>query len=135
MLERKTYLLQNHLNPFPISGQLSLSDAGSLAFVLAAAAAGCALGWLEKLLDIQGLKERITSGERVVVFEVPVRQATISWPKSLGGYGMKIDDAQRSWIVTLDYPSGGGIAQIIHMFKGKGTAKPWKEAFAAAGAA
>ena len=85
-------------------------------------------------LDTQGLKERINSGERPVVFDVPVAQVKITWPKSLGGYGFKVDDASRTWIVTLDYPSGGGISQLIHIFKSKGTSKPWKDALAAAGA-
>ena len=134
MLERRSYLLQNQLNPFPISGILSLDDAGRLRFVLDAAAASSSLGWLEKALGTTGLKERISRGEQPVAFDLAVAQRKISWPKSLGNYGMKIEDQDRTWIVTLDYPSGGGISQIIHMFKSKGTSGPWKQALAAAGA-
>ena len=134
MLERSSWLLQNQINPFPVSGVLSLDDNGRLRFTLDAGAASCMLGWLEKALDTQGLKERINSGERPVVFDVPVAQVKITWPKSLGGYGFKVDDGSRTWIVTLDYPSGGGISQLIHIFKSKGTSKPWKDALAAGGA-
>lgn len=132
MLEQDSYLLQNQLNPFPISGQLVLDDDGRLSFTLDANAAVAALGWLEKALDTDGLKERVNGGERPVAFELPVAGRKISWPKSLGGYGMKIEDERRNWIVTLNYPSGGGIWQLINLIKSKGTAKPWRDAFAAA---
>ncbi|MGO8875233.1 MAG: hypothetical protein ACLQNG_05630 [Acidimicrobiales bacterium] len=134
MLERPSWLLQNQINPFPVSGVLSLDDNGRLRFTLDAGAASCMLGWLEKALDTQGMKERVNNGERPVVFDLPVAQQQITWPKSLGGYGLKVDDGSRTWIITLDYPSGGGISQLSHIFKSKGTSKPWKDALAAAGA-
>ncbi len=134
MLERSSWLLQNQINPFPVSGVLSLDDEGRLRFTLDAGAANCMLGWLEKALGTEGLKERINAGERPVVFDLPVAQPTITWPKSLGGYGLKVEDGSRTWVITLDYPSGGGISQLVHIFKSKGTSKPWKDALAAAGA-
>lgn len=135
MLERKSYLIQNQLNPFPISGVLSLSDDGRLRFTLDAGAADCFLGWLEKALATTGLKERIRSGERPVVFDLPIAQRKIRWPKSLLGYGMKIDDDQRNWVVTLIYPSDNSIWGLVNMVKNRRTAKPWKDAFSAAGVA
>jgi hypothetical protein len=135
MLEQDSYLLQNQLNPFPISGKLVLADDGHLRFTLDEKAAGASLGWLEKVLGADELKSRIEAGERPVVFDVPVAGRKFAWPKSLGGYAMKFEDDQRKWIVSLNYPSGGGVWQLINMINNRGTAKPWKEALAAAGAA
>ncbi len=134
MLERDTYLLQNQLNPFPISGQLVLTDEGHLSFTLDEKAAQASLGWLETVLGEDGLKARIESGERPVAFDLPVSGRKITWPKSLGNYGFKLHDDGRDWVVTLNYPSGGGVWQLINIFKSGGTSKPWKEALAAAGA-
>jgi hypothetical protein len=135
MLEQDSYLLQNQMNPFPISGQLVLDDDGRLRFTLDEKAAAASLGWLEKALGSDGLKERIQGGERPLIFDVAVQGRKISWPKSLGGYAMKIEDHDRKWIVSLNYPSGGGLWQMINMVGAKSTTKPWKEALAAAGAA
>jgi hypothetical protein len=100
--------LQNQMNPFPISGRLTLGDDGRLTFALDEKAAGASLGWLEQAIGAEGLKERINSGERPVVFDFPVADCKIAWPKMLGGYAMKIDSEDRKWIVSLNYPSGGG---------------------------
>ena len=133
MLEHDSYLLQNQLNPFPVSGTLQLDDAGVLRFTLDEKAAGASLGWLEKQLAVEGLAERIKGGERPEAFEIPLGQAKVSWPKSLGGYAMKIDSGERKWIVSLNYPSGGALWQTVNMMRSRGTTKPWKEAIAAAG--
>ncbi|MDQ6803466.1 MAG: hypothetical protein M3065_00550 [Actinomycetota bacterium] len=134
MLEQDSFLLQNQLNPFPISGKLVLDDHGQLSFALDEKAAGASLGWLEKAIGTDGLKQRISGGERPVVFSLPVSGAKISWPKTLGGYAMKIEAPDRKWIVSLNYPSGGAIWQTINMVKGGSTSKPWKQAFKEAGA-
>jgi hypothetical protein len=47
---------------------------------------------------------------------------------------MKIDAGDHEWIVSLNYPSGGAIWQTINMIKGRGTSKPWRQAFKEAGA-
>ncbi len=93
MLEQHSYLLQNQMNPFPISGQLKLSDAGELSFRLDEKAAQASLGWLEKATGISGLKESIQGGERPVVFSLRISDHKVSWPKTLGGYAMR--SAQR----------------------------------------
>lgn len=134
MLEQDSYLLQNQMNPFPISGQLVLTDEGHLTFTLDEKAAGASLGWLEKVLATDGLKDRIQAGERPVAFDFPVSGRKVKWPKMLGGYAMKIEDDARTWIVSLNYPSGGGVWQAINMISSSGTSKPWKEALASAGA-
>lgn len=133
MLERQGWLLQNQMNPFPISGQLALSDGGRLSFTLDQSSAQCRLGWLEKALETGNLKERIEGGEQPVVFDLPVAGRKIAFPMRLGGYGMTVGDEKRSWTVCLNYPSGGA-TQILNIVGGRKTSKPWKEAFAAGGA-
>ena len=135
MLEQDSYLLQNQINPFPISGRLTLDDQGELSFRLDAKAAQASLGWLEKATGRSGLKESILAGETQIVFSLPVSGRKISWPKTLGGYAMKITSDDRTWIVSLNYPSGGGVWQMINMVKSGSTTKPWKDALDAAGAA
>ncbi len=134
MLEQNSYLLQNQMNPFPVSGQLALDDHGQLSFTLDEKAAGASLGWLEKAIGGEGLKARIESGERPVVFSLPISGRKVSWPKSLGGYAMKIEAEDRKWIVSLNYPSGGAVWQMINMVGSRGTTKPWKQALSEAGA-
>jgi hypothetical protein len=134
MIETTAYLLQNQMNPFPIEGQLVLSDDGQLTFTLDERSAAAFLGWLEKRLSVQDLKERIGAGERPTAFAVPVAGHKFDWPKSLGGYGMKFEDGDHKWIVTLEYPSGNGISQMRNIFTAKRTRKPWVDALAAAGA-
>jgi hypothetical protein len=132
MLEQDSYLLQNQLNPFPVSGKLRLEDTGTLRFTLDDKAAGASLGWLEKQLATEGLAERIKGGERPQVFEIPLAGTKVSWPKTLGGYAMKIDAGERKWIVSLNYPSGGALWQTINMVRSRGATKPWKQAIGAA---
>jgi hypothetical protein len=135
MLEHDSYLLQNQLNPFPISGRLTLSDDGQLSFSLDSKASGNSLGWLAKALGDDSLKERIAAGERPVAFSVTVAERKFAWPKTLGGYAMKFqDDDGRSWIVSLNYPSGGAAWQLVNMARAGKVSKPWKQALTAAGA-
>jgi hypothetical protein len=54
LLEQESYLLQNQMNPFPVSGSLTLDDQGRLSFALNEKAAGAALGWLEKATSAAG---------------------------------------------------------------------------------
>jgi hypothetical protein len=135
MLEQDSYLLQNQLNPFPISGRLVLDDQGRLSFALDEKAAGASLGWLEKAIGSDGLKARIESGERPEIFNVAVAGRKVRWPKTLGGYAMKIEDGERDWIVSLNYPSGGALWQTINMLRAGGVTKPWKQGLKDAGAA
>ena len=134
MHTQDTFLLQNQLNPFPVAGVCTLTDEGQLTFTLSPKAAGASLGWLEKQVGREGLKEAIEGGEAVEVFSFPISGVTVKWPKTLGGYAMKIEGPDRTWIVSLNYPSGGALWQTINMIKSSGTTKPWKDALAAAGA-
>jgi phosphate uptake regulator len=135
MIEETAYLLQNQMNPFPVSGQLELDEArGRLRFTLDEKAAEANLGWLEKALQTEGLKERIRSGERPIAFDLAVAGRRIKWPASLARVGMKVPDEARNWFVSLDYPSGGAIWQLMNLMGGGSKSRPWKEALAAAGA-
>ena len=134
MQEKTAYLLQNQLNPFPVSGELTL-EGSRLRFALDEKAAEANLGWLEKALATEGLKDRIKRGERPVVFDLDVQGRKISWPASLARIGMKIPDEDRNWFVSLDYPSNGAIWQTLNIIGGGKRSKPWKEALSSAGAA
>jgi hypothetical protein len=135
MVKQTAYLLQNQMNPFPISGELELDDAGHLKFTLTDKAADANLGWLEKAIGSEGLKERIRGGEHPVVFDLEVKGRKITWPASLARVGMKISDDERNWLVSLNYPSGGAIWQLVNLMRGGKTSKPWKDGLSAAGAA
>ena len=113
MIEESAYLLQNQLNPFPIAGELELSDEGRLPFSLTTNAAQASLAWLEKALGTDELKARIESGEKPLVFDLDVSGRKITWPASLARVGMKIEDDGRSWFISLEYPSGGAIWQTL----------------------
>lgn len=132
--KKKAYLLQNQVNPFPICGDLVLDDGGNLSFTLNEDAAGASLGWLEKAIGQDNLKDRIQGGERPVVFNVPVKDKKIAWPLSLARMGMKFEDGDRKWVVSLEQPNNGAILQTLSILEGGKRSKPWKEALAEAGA-
>jgi hypothetical protein len=132
MLEREAYLLQNQLNPFPVLGKLVLTDEGRLRFTLGAGAKDASMGWLEKTLGTERLKEPVAAGERPVVFDVPVAGHKVSWPVSLGvlcdedrGRGAVVDREPR---LSLERRA---LAVDQHL-RARGTSKPWKHALAAA---
>jgi hypothetical protein len=132
--EDQAWLLQSRINPFPISGSLSLGD-GRISFVLDADAGDTALGWLEKELVDDGLTARIAAGERVVAFDYSLDDCSVSWPITGGGAMMIVrTPGGRKWVVSYDYPSGGSIQQTMSLFTGRSKAKEWKKALAEAGA-
>ena len=69
------------------------------------------------------------------MFRFAARGQKISWPKTLGGYAMKIPVGDRSGSSASTIPSGGGVWQMINMVNSGATTKPWKDALSAAGAA
>jgi hypothetical protein len=89
----------------------------------------------DKQLGTTGLADQVERGERPRVFAFPLAGAKVSWCKTLGGYAMKIDAGDRKWIVSLNYPSGGGVWQLLNIISSRSTTWPWKQAIAAAGAA
>ena len=131
-LTESAWLMQSKVNPFPIAGDLALRD-GRLTFDLGALAGEASLGWLEKELGSEGLKERLKAGETVRTFDFGVDEVDVSWPKLYGGAWMQIapKDGGRTWIVAYDYPSGGSIGQTMSLFSGRKKSKAWKQALGA----
>lgn len=130
--EDQAWLLQSRVNPFPISGALALEN-GRISFTLDAQAAEASLGWLEKELEQDDLKSKLSSGERVVAFDCGLDECRVSWPITGGGAMMLVNAPRRKWVVSYDYPSGGAIAQTLSLMSGRKTAKDWKKAIAEAG--
>jgi|AntDryMetagUQ889_1029465.scaffolds.fasta_scaffold10483_2 hypothetical protein len=128
--EDKAWLLRNRFNPFPISGLLSLSGR-VISFRLDADAAEATLGWLEEELEAKRLKERIEEGEEVVAFSLPVDECAVTWPIT-GGAMMVIEGPTRKWVVSHDHPVGGAVLQTFNLMSGRGKARAWKKALAAA---
>jgi hypothetical protein len=132
--EDKAWLLQSRINPFPISGALSLGG-GRISFALDADAADAALDWLEKELGVEDLKTTIGAGQAVVAFDYALDECAVSWPITGGGAMMIVQaPGGRKWVVSYDYPSGGSIQQTMTLLTGRRKAKEWKKALAEAGA-
>jgi hypothetical protein len=126
----KAWLLRNRFNPFPISGSLSLLD-GVISFTLDGDAAEATLGWLEEETGIEDITERIEAGESVVAFSIAIDECSVSWPIT-GGPMMLIEGPSRKWVVSYDHPVGGAVVQTFNLMSGRGKAKAWKKALAAA---
>ena len=129
--EDNAWLLRNRFNPFPISGSLALAD-GVLTFTLDEDAANATLGWLEDLLESEGIAEKIEAGETIVAFAELLADCEISWPLTGGGATMVIDSPSRKWVITHDHPVGGAMLQTLNLISGRGKARAWKKALAAA---
>ena len=129
--EDKAWLMRNRFNPFPVSGILSLSDAG-ITFVLDTDAAEASLGWLEDALEIEDLQgaDRIWGGGRRL--HDSSRECEVTWPITAGGSMMVVATPNRRWVVSHDYPTGGAILQTLNVISGRGKAKAWKKALAKA---
>jgi len=130
--EESAWLLRSRVSPFPIAGELELAD-GRITFTLDRAAADSRLDWLEEQLGSGGLKDRLETGERVVVFSHALTDCTISWPLT-GGAQMFVDAPDRRWIVSHDQPTGGRFAQTLNLLSTRYKAREWKQALAEAGA-
>jgi hypothetical protein len=132
--EDKAWLLQSRINPFPVSGALTLGD-GRIAFTLDEEAGEASLDWLEKVLGIDDIAARVGSGETVVAFDYALSDCAVTWPITGGGAVMLVrTPGGRKWVVSYDYPSGGAISQRMSLFAGRNKAREWKKALAEAGA-
>lgn len=132
--EDQAWLLQNRINPFPVSGALTL-EGGRISFTLDEDAGEAALGWLEKELDSGDIAGRIRGGETVVAFDYALEDCAVSWPITGGGAMMIVrTPGGRKWVVSYDYPSGGSLHQTMTLLTGRRRAKEWKKALAEAGA-
>lgn len=132
--EAQAWLLQNRVNPFPISGALAL-EAGRLSFTLDAMAADASLGWLEEELGRDDLKARLEAGETIRAFDHPLGEVEASWPLTGGGAMLIVTAPERKWVISYDHPSGGSISQTLSLITGRKKAKEWKKAIAEEAAA
>src|SRR5947209_13088874 len=122
---QRAYLLKSKLNPFPVMGDLELTD-DRLRFTLGAMAGEAVLGWVEEALDTTNLTERLRGGESVVAFDLPRAGLDVAWPKQFMGSGLELTPPEgRSWLVTLTYPSGG-LFTTYKTMRERPTFKAWK---------
>jgi hypothetical protein len=129
-LHETAWLLRNRVNPFPIGGDLKWEN-GAIRFTIGALAGEAFVGWLESEMGIEGLAERLKSGEEVEVFHAARGTFEVTWPKMYAGSALEVRVAGgKSWLISLDYPSGGQIAQTISLFTGRRKGKAWKSALA-----
>ena len=132
--EEKAWLLQSRINPFPVSGALSL-EGGRISFVLDGDAGDAALGWLEKELEVEDISGQLQAGREVVAFDYALDECAVSWPITGGGAMMIVRaPGGRKWVVSYDYPSGGSLQQTMTLLTGRSRAREWKKALAEAGA-
>jgi hypothetical protein len=123
---QEAFLLQSQINPFPVSGQLELTDQ-SLRFTLDKDSGQLTtLGWLEKELAIDGLRDRLKAGDPIQAFDLERDKLQISWPKQFMGSAMKVSNpGTREWIVSLILPSGS-LYSTYKTFKYRSVFKAWK---------
>jgi hypothetical protein len=132
--EDKAWLLQSRINPFPVSGALTLGE-GRIAFTLDEDAGDATLGWLEKELELPDIAAKVRAGETVVAFDYALDDCAVSWPITGGGAMMIVrTPGGRKWVVSYDYPSGGSISQTVSVLTGRRKAREWKKLLAEAGA-
>src|SRR4051812_34877013 len=131
-LSEQAWLLKSKVNPFPVAGTLALHD-GRLSYTLGELAGEAVLAWVEEATGETNLAERLKSGEQVVLFDHAAGDLETSWPKLYGGSWLEVKDPQgRTWIIAMDYPSGGSISQTMSIFSGRKKGKVWKQALAGA---
>ena len=127
-LTEQVWLLQNKLNPFPIAATMALRDS-RLMVTLHETAADAVLGWLESALGRGELQTDLANGKSITIFDAPVTDIEVSWPKMYAGAWMQVDiPGQRGWIIALDYPSGGAILQTVSLMAGPKKGKIWRSA-------
>lgn len=131
-LTERSWLLQNKLNPFPVGGELSF-DGHRLRFELGELAGEAMLGWVAERMNITKdlLQQRLRGGERIDAFVIESDHLEVSWPKIMGGAAMEVTDPQgRTWLIAMDYPSGGAITQTLNLISGRRKAKQWRAVLA-----
>ena len=130
-LTEQAWLLQNKINPFPVGGVLKLEN-GTISFTLKMIASQAFLGWVEKRSGLENLEDRLKAGEAIELFSFAKGEFTTEWPKLYAGSACEITGPDgASWVIAMDYPSGGSISQTISLFTGRKKGKAWKAALAA----
>lgn len=128
-LLEQAWLLKSKVNPFPVAGKMAFSG-GRFTFTLEALAKDAVLGWVEEATGEAGLKERLGAGEEVRIIDRTRDEIEVSWPKLYAGSALQVREiaSDRTWIIAMDYPSGGSVSQTISLFTGRKKGKTWKAA-------
>jgi hypothetical protein len=93
------YLLQNRANSFFTTATLELTES----------TVRCAVQqysrWVQEVLGITDLKQRLQSGEPVVAFEVNRAEVKVKWLRQFMGGGFQISSGDsRTWAGLTDLP-------------------------------
>lgn len=128
VLTEMAWALQNKINPFPVGGTLGF-DGVTLSFTLSALAGEAILGWVEKRSGQADLAARLKGGETVAVFSWAKGTFQTTWPAMYAGSVVEITGPNGlTWLIAMDYPSGGAISQTMSVLSGRKKGKAWKKA-------
>jgi hypothetical protein len=131
-LHDEVWLIKSRTNPFPVQGEMDLSD--GRVTVTVTGGKDCTAGMrehLEEQAGVPGLADRLATGEAIQVLEFDPAAAEASFPVTAGGYIAKVEVGDKTWYIALAYPAGGGIQNVLSMKKGRKLAKVWKDALGA----
>lgn len=133
--EERAWLLRSRINPAPVAGRLSLAG-GRISFALAEDCEPQALGWLEEALGEEGLAARLARGERVLVFDYPLAECSVSWPVTGSGATMVVRAPDgRKWVVSCEDPAARRApGSWAPLGRTRTRAREWKRALVDAGA-
>ncbi len=86
--------------------------------------------WLETRLHVPDLKERLSVGEHVTVFDFLYNGYRISWPTFFGGTVFQISRGDApGWIVGVLPPRGrAGVRGMVRFFSEVDVRKQWRQA-------
>jgi hypothetical protein len=128
-LNEQAWLLKSKVNPFPVPAQMTLKD-GRFTITLGTMAGDAVVGWIEEETGETNLAERLKGGEEVRILDRARDEIDVSWPKLYAGSALEVKEKanDRKWIISIDYPSGGSIAQTLSLFSGRKKGKAWKAA-------
>jgi hypothetical protein len=134
-ITERCWLLRSKINPFPVGGELAF-DGTTLTFTIGELASSAVLGWVADRLETEkeALKTTLEAGQSVEVFRVEQPNLEVTWPKTMGGAAMEATDGVtgHTWLISMDYPSGGAIMQTFNLISGRKKAKAWRAAFGGA---
>src|SRR4051812_43779471 len=119
-LSHEIWLIKSRTNPFPVAGEMALADGTVMVTVTGGkGCVGSMRSYLEEQTGTPGLADRLEAGEAVTVLEFAPAEASVSFPKTAGGYIAKVEVHDKTWYVALAYPSGGALMNVMSMSKGR----------------
>lgn len=87
--------------------------------------------WLAARLHMPDVKQRLSAGEQVTVFEFPRNGYRIKWPTLAMGTVFKISQGDaRDWVVKVNTPGYGGADLVpnVDYVSSRKTYKEWRQA-------